>query len=95
MLGQAAACRQSGAENSATETLTLKLPCRRLLPPSVPCCQWFALARSHVDLVLADTAVDAAFRAHCRTMFEPERKKERECYRCALPACISTSLHQH
>ncbi|PRW32548.1 Transcription initiation factor TFIID subunit 13 [Chlorella sorokiniana] len=42
--------------------------------------QWFALTREHVELILNDTEVDGALRAHCRTMWEPERKDERECY---------------
>lgn len=69
-------------------------PCSRLLQPGTPvhtsCCtprplrpplpQWFALTREHVELILADTEVDGALRAHCRTMWEPERGEERECY---------------
>ena len=42
--------------------------------------QWFALTRAHAELALADVEVDAALRAHCHTMFEPERDDERECY---------------
>lgn len=48
--------------------------------PRHPRLQWFALTREHVELILRDTEVDGALRAHCRTMWEPERKDERECY---------------
>lgn len=63
---------------------------------AVPWLQWFALGRRHVDLVLSDTAVDASFRAHCRTMFEQDRGAERECYSGGLPIgpCVPALMWQ-
>ena len=66
------------APRPATPTLCISL-CPHS-PPKTWALQWFALSAAHVDLVLADTEVDASLRAHCRTMWEPQRGEERECY---------------
>ena len=38
-----------------------------LLHPPSRCSQWFALTREHAEAVVADTAVDVAFRKGCWT----------------------------
>ena len=42
--------------------------------------QWFSLLRSHVEVTLRDEVVFAAFEDHCRSAFDGDYGKWRECY---------------
>jgi hypothetical protein len=42
--------------------------------------QWFALVRSHVGVVLNDRAVFKAFEDYCRSGWDQDLRRWRECY---------------